>query len=922
MTTSRSLIVIKGEVKTNEVASITQNKDGSYQVRFANGGYYTYQARNIEVLDLCDEYDPKHCQIFVRGREYKDLKGIWLFVGRKGQYWRLENKQGSVYEYEATEVVLRQSCLRGDKTERLWDYLKAVARLNPLGREEGRESLLYNQYASIRVVDDSLALAPFIRGEKPQTYEPQPLIFPFSCNASQRRAVERAFSSQVSLIQGPPGTGKTQTILNIIANILLQGKTVLVVSNNNSATANVLEKLTRYGFDFVVAALGRHDNKEQFVKTQQTIPVKIAFWSLSDDERVEKHQRVKESLTNLERIFALQETLASSRQQEQALSLEWGHFKQAHPFAEAYQPSVVCTASRLMDYWRSLEEYIEYQGLASKSLRLRLQLFIRYRWILFKVKRLLRIKSRDKDLQVQDLILRLQTLYYRQRLEELRQTIQAVESTLSSSNGAIELRCLEDNSMALLQDSLWSRYSNRLRKHYAEVEDIAIAGEDFLNDYPIVLSTSFSARTSISKEVVYDYLIIDEASQVSIDTGALALSCARNTVIVGDALQLPNVLTNEDRQQLSSLFEGFDLSESYDCSRYSFLQSVALSVPDAPETLLREHYRCHPRIINFCNQKFYGGELLIMTQENDAKDTMMAFCTVPGRHSRGHYNQREIDVIKQEVLPLLKCADLGIITPYNDQVQQFLSQLPEVEVATVHKYQGREKDAIVMSVVDDTITTFSDDPNLLNVAVSRAKQQFILVVSGNEQVRQGNISDLIEYIRYNNFEVRESKVRSVFDYLYSQYTEQRLRFLRANTSISDFASENLVYTLLSEVLGREYAFRHLGILCHFPLRELIADPMALPVDLRAYALHPQTHLDFLLINKVSKLPVLAVEVDGYSYHHAQHEQYQRDLKKNSICEICALPLLRLSTTGSEEELRIVTTLRKVLDLEEESLSCV
>ena len=41
--------------------------------------------------------------------------------------------------------------------------------------------------------------------------------------------------NQISVIQGPPGTGKTQTILNIIANILMQGKTVQIVSNNNSA---------------------------------------------------------------------------------------------------------------------------------------------------------------------------------------------------------------------------------------------------------------------------------------------------------------------------------------------------------------------------------------------------------------------------------------------------------------------------------------------------------------------------------------------------------------------------------------------------------------------------------------------------------------------------------------------------------------
>lgn len=45
----------------------------------------------------------------------------------------------------------------------------------------------------------------------------------------------------ISVIEGPPGTGKTQTILNIIANIVMEGKNVAIVSNNNSATRNVLE---------------------------------------------------------------------------------------------------------------------------------------------------------------------------------------------------------------------------------------------------------------------------------------------------------------------------------------------------------------------------------------------------------------------------------------------------------------------------------------------------------------------------------------------------------------------------------------------------------------------------------------------------------------------------------------------------------
>ena len=68
--------------------------------------------------------------------------------------------------------------------------------------------------------------------------------------------MEAALTHQVSVVQGPPGTGKTQTILNIIANLLLANKTVIVVSNNNSAVANVVEKLEREGLGFLVATLG------------------------------------------------------------------------------------------------------------------------------------------------------------------------------------------------------------------------------------------------------------------------------------------------------------------------------------------------------------------------------------------------------------------------------------------------------------------------------------------------------------------------------------------------------------------------------------------------------------------------------------------------------------------------------------------
>lgn len=89
--------------------------------------------------------------------------------------------------------------------------------------------------------------------------------------------------NSLSVIQGPPGTGKTQTILNIIANILISGKTVQIVSNNNSATENVLEKLSdpKYNIGFIIAPLEKSENKTKFINTQNgKYPEDLASWGI------------------------------------------------------------------------------------------------------------------------------------------------------------------------------------------------------------------------------------------------------------------------------------------------------------------------------------------------------------------------------------------------------------------------------------------------------------------------------------------------------------------------------------------------------------------------------------------------------------------------------------------------------------------
>lgn len=749
------------------------------------------------------------------------------------------------------------------------------------------------------------------------------LIYPFGSNASQLKAVQKAFEHSVSVIQGPPGTGKTQTILNIIANILVAGKTVLVVSNNNSATDNVLEKLIKYEFGFLAAPLGNSDNKQRFIESQEKekqYPQALASWHTAEANRFEFLEQIDRQIELLNRLFTKQERLAIARQELQALETERHHFeREIGVSGNKIALRKTCNIPRLTRLWFDLQQFAEDAAAPRSGFFGNMR--VKFRWIAIRLRSQQLLKELSRDFFRRDLsaiVSDLQAAIYNARLKALHTEIAELEAYITSQNAEEQTKHLSEWSMQYLKNALHRKYEVDHTKPIFLSSDLYFKAQEVLNEYPVVLSTTFSARSCLSPETIYDYVIMDEASQVSVETGVLALSCARNAVIVDDSMQLPNVVTQEARLKLDEIAEQFPIPQSYDCARNSFLESVCLTIPGVPQTLLKEHYRCHPKIIDFCNQKFYGGNLVIMTRDNDEPDVICAIKTVEGNHDRHHVNQREIDIIRKEVLPTLsyKAENIGIIAPYNAQVDALQQQIGSpVDIATVHKFQGREKDAIVMSTVENQISDFVDDPNLLNVAVSRAKQKFCLVITGNKQQKSGNISDLLAYIEYNNFTVTESKIRSIFDYLYKQYTEARMAYLATRKRVSKYDSENLTYALIEDILRNNAAMRHLDVVCHLPLRMLIRDFSLLDESERRYAGNDLTHVDFLIYNKVGKQPVLVIETDGYQHHKEGSRQKERDIMKDRILELYGIPRERLKTTESNERERIETRLKEILHID-------
>lgn len=900
MNNNTVLIIVKGEDKSFSIINWKYDKYKPFvYITFNNGKRYTYRIEDVVI-----KQNPRVVKID-NSVVIKD--GVQLFAVDSLYYFdkkcRIVYKSGykELCNSESIKVVF--SALDEPKSKNCFEYLKSIA--VRIGLVVDKTNILADRYNKIDFIRDDSVLAAFLKGgchlkiNKIKT----PAIYPFGFNLSQKQAVLNALQYDISIIEGPPGTGKTQTILNIIANAVMRGESVAVVSSNNSATANVLEKLKKYKVDFIAAPLGNSDNKEQFIEHQSSeIPnYREYITEIKNLKKTEEHE------TAICKYLNLKNELSRLNLEKNAIEKELAHFSDYY--------NGLNVASDLISFRRInrpelfLDLASEYELISDQKKR-----FGFLRKLLFKF----RYKLKNLNFFGTDVITVsafCQNLFYSYKIKEIESGIKSIKSFLSSSDFDYKMETYTDSAMRIFKGTLAEKYKNkRVRKTY-EISDLWKNSDEFINDYPVILSTTYSLRSSLSSRTVYDYVIIDEASQVDLATGALALSCARKAVVVGDLKQLSNVVPPDKKEMTDEIYYSFSLGELYKYSENSILSSVIKLFPEAPRILLREHYRCHPEIIGFCNQRFYNGDLIVLTKPDNEREPMLVYKTVAGNHARNHINQRQIDVILNEVIPQqnLNVNDnsVGIVTPYRKQADELQKAFfgTTVKADTADKFQGQEKSVMIFSTVDNEIGDFASDPNRLNVAVSRAIDQFIIVTDGNENDTASPIHDLIGYIRYNHHETINSEINSVFDYLYEQNSAARERLLLKIGRASEFDSENLMLGLIREILSSDEYSKY-GAVMHVPLRMMLNDLSKLETRELSFASNHLTHVDFLIFSKLTHQPVLVIEVDGFAYHHNE-KQIERDAVKDTVLQKYGIPILRLSTTGSGEKKKIEKELERI-----------
>jgi superfamily I DNA and/or RNA helicase len=839
---------------------------------------------------------PSSCIVYLRGNPLNNVERILDFKA----YIKIFYANGRKTAYKKTDVCLVSNVLENEKVKHTLEYLKALA--GSIGSEEN--DFLDKQYQKMDSLSDESVLAKYLSGDVPEKRTCENVkIFPFGLNLSQERAVEKALCHQVSIIEGPPGTGKTQTILNIIANLIADNKTVAVVSNNNAAIQNVYDKLDAYKLSYFAAMLGKKENIEAFfAKQEQKVYPQPEENILKDTQSV--YSILEQNIVEIKQLLQTYNEAAQASQELEALKVEKRHFMKRYE----NQPEALDEYEEIFlkkDTKTLLSFLAELESLQSQHKEIT---------FLFKIKALFKYKVFAFSLYdhpLNGLILLLQKVFYALREKELLETLEEGKNTLQHRDFETLMEAYKDDSMKLFALHLSKKYRLGEQREQFEPDILWKDFDAFTKEYPVILSTTHALRNCTKENFLYDYLIIDEASQVDIVAGGLALSCARNVVIVGDQKQLPHIVGQEIEDRIDHTFAQYPVDHAYHYTN-SLLASALMVFEEAPRTLLREHYRCHPKIIDFCNKKFYNNELVILSKDDHNSSPLALINTAEGNHARGKYNQRQIDVIKNEVLPLVKTEDMGIVSPFREQANKLSHTIVEIdglEIDTVHKYQGREKDVIIITTVVDKENEFADDPNLLNVAISRAKKQLYVIVSDRE--KNPNMKDLVQYIRYNNFEIAESRTYSIFDLLYESYAPYLKRYLsKANEKkLSQFQSENLMAVLIEEVLELE-AYRHLNYVFNYILSNLLKDTSILSEDERAFV-NADSHIDFLIYSKIHKRAVLAVEVDGVTFHANNPEQLKRDALKDRILEKYHIPIIRFGTDGSEERKKLIEKLEEV-----------
>lgn len=661
-------------------------------------------------------------------------------------------------------------------------------------------------------------------------------------NMDQLLAINNAMKYPLAYVQGPPGTGKTNTILNTITTAFFNDRTVLFASYNNHPIDSVFEKLcelkTVYGkrIPFPIVRLGNLEKVEQALDYMREIYEETRGITILEGNLERNKKLETQKLNELSRRLKQYEELLELQEKEVAIK------------------ELADTQKRHLAFYADLFD-----------------------------RQMNAVNRRQNELKEVS-------------LQEATRLLPQEDKYLLNYLYYASARCikrLEEPKNEALKSIIFSDQRDRVEafgKYLSEEKNVV----QFLRIFPIVATTCISAHKIGEPKQYFDMVIMDEASQCNTAVSLVPIIRGRNLMLVGDPQQLNPVITLNPRAN-DALKKMYYVTEEYDYIKNSIYKTYLACDAVSYETLLSHHYRCHSDIIQFSNKKYYHSKLKIDSSVESGSPLVFA------EVQKSAASVRNTSPAEAEAIVRYAAAHrdkkMGVITPFANQrecIQELLEErgLTNVTCGTVHAFQGDEKDVVLFSLAvteqtgEKSYAWLKNNKELINVAVSRAKEQLIIVgdaenvnrLHGLHPEEKDDLYELVNYVRTNGQSTitpRNTNSRALGVKPYSTQTEEA--FL-----------ENLNHALENVLNGNGRC----SIKKEVPVKQVFGENFS--HDDFFY----RGQFDFVVYQRnyaKQDIPILAIELDGKE-HMEDEAAKARDSKKNEICREHHFELIRVDNT--------------------------
>ncbi|MBU6134642.1 AAA domain-containing protein [Clostridium tertium] len=842
--------------------------------KFSNSGRDgIIKFENVKSFRFKDKEDEKDFFYIELGKEYnkKDIKTI------------VENFKK--YYLEILDII------SGKEDNKYGNYKKKTYEkiFNRLHKQE--DNLLLDYFTGMKRIQ----VEELDKEEHNKNIDPVILLQP--SNKSQKKSIEAAIKHKISIIEGPPGTGKTTTILSVVANMIYENKKVVVVSKNNSAINNVLNELNEISITECFVRLGRQTVIDELTpRLEEKIKnYEKEIKNISVNGKDNSKKQMKKLCDKLDKLENDLEELIKIKNILIELENNYRHLIKRN---EAYGFDNYKDIIKKVDRTKSSSS-------AKRSLNIVSEVLVNISegkkvGIIKKLLTYINSKFLFKELRDNGIIIQglLEQKFLEYEITDIKNKLE--KGNLDKLQNEISKIYNGDYislSKELVLKSLKNRYSKEDYENiYKKIQekgtlDFSKIKREVINLYPVIMTTVdafiYNFNYLFDKDEKIDCIIIDEASQCDIMSALPLLYVAKKIVVVGDNQQLSAIINMEDNEIKTKV------EAKYDYRKGNFLTTISKAIAP-PSNMLLEHYRCDYNIINYCNKYFYDNKLIVYKEAK--KDSMILVNNDKGKYvdsdKVSFVNLREIITI--EGLINSDIANKFIITPFKNQANNLCEKYSKERCGTIHTFQGKgEKEVYFTTVLNNTSegrkhlqgnhNLFTNE--LINVAVSRAKDKFVLVTDRNFFFENDkNVKNLIEYIEAYG-EIIPDKTVCIFDYLYKE--------MKTYTVIDncDNIFEKKVKDCIDKYIEKHNEYR---VVVKIPLANLVTDKGFLEKrnDIKKFILN-NAHLDFTIYDKRINKPVMVIELDGE--YHKEEIQKERDKKKNEALNYMEIPLWRLNS---------------------------